>query len=364
MKIGVITHWGTKDNYGQILQAFALQKKLRSYGHDVFLINYKTQLNSLGIRTIVRISDLPFKAFRFLKRSLFSFIKRIQEKNHSRHFDSFINEHIVLSKRQYKDINDLQNDPPDADAYIVGSDQVWNSSEYSPIYFLDFGPQNIIRCSYAASFGSREIVRPEVRKQISNALLRFSYVSLREEYGVKLCRDFQVKSPELVPDPTLLLSTEDYIEELRLNPEDDRSCFIYLLSNSTAIPHREIKRFCHQKKVKPYVVTNYPTLRYHAFYPGIKEWLLHLASAEYVITNSFHGVVFSIIFNRQFISLPLKHQDPRLDTLLGKYNLLSRRYSSGSIEQYFQNRINYDEINKKLPQERNMIYHLLEHLKK
>ena len=161
MKIGIMTFWWSNDNYGQLLQCYALQKYLRDKGHDVFSIKYNytkdIKRNPLFFRLLKACN--PILLFKYLlskKRCA----KILNEQNiYDRYFDDFREKYIHFSDFNYVSYEDLKQNPPDADVYIVGSDQVWNYWNMKlwryinplHVYFLDFGSEKIKRISYAAS---------------------------------------------------------------------------------------------------------------------------------------------------------------------------------------------------------------------
>ena len=164
MKIGIVTFWNSEDNYGQILQCYALQRFLRDKGHDAFLIRYapgrKINLKwvlSLPCRIVRKIS------LRLFRRKEFRFSQRFKEMNrivrqenaaHPRHFSTFKERFIAVTSRVY-DQYDIFTDPPGADAYIAGSDQVWGSVD--PVYYLMFVPEGCKKIAYAPSFGGMKL---------------------------------------------------------------------------------------------------------------------------------------------------------------------------------------------------------------
>jgi hypothetical protein len=164
MKIGIMTFWWSDDNYGQILQCYALQKYLRDAGHDAYLIRYDPRGDyekKLWDKVIRALN--PIELFFYLQRRIRN--KKIIKKNKLRKFNEFRDKYIRQSERIYYHYNDLVPDPPEADVYIAGSDQIWNIFSL-PIqqvkkrlraYFLDFGKPDIKRIAYAASFGKETV---------------------------------------------------------------------------------------------------------------------------------------------------------------------------------------------------------------
>lgn len=302
MKIGVLTFWWSYDNYGQLLQCYALQKYLRDLGHEVFLIRYDF-FSDVGSSCVIRC----------IKRNINRFIKK--KINDEREFDLFRSERLNYSKKIYRSFRELQRNPPEADIYIVGSDQVWscimsplnNYKNITKTYFLDFGKNNVKRISYAASWGTTKI-RKEYIDFITPLLEKFDSVSVREETGIELCRECGCYSAVLVPDPTFLISKNEYLEDLCItdSTEKEKYVFLYLLNNEFDFNIETIFEWAVSKGLKvKYVTGNGMKDNYEKDNCTISNWISYINNAEYVITNSFHCSVFSIIMNKKFGVVPL-----------------------------------------------------------
>ena len=319
MKIGIVTFWWSNDNYGQLLQCYALQKYLRNLGNEVFLIRYKypgdVKKNPFWIQCLKIFN--PFFVVRYLmhKRNV-AYVKNEQSIN-NRHFNDFRSKYIVQSKKNYPSYSDLKNTPPDADVYIVGSDQVWNYWHVKPklfvnqthVYFLDFGNPDIKRLSYAASWGVTKL--PKAYKiYVSKMLQRFDYISVREESGLDLCRQCGRDDAEWVCDPTLLLNAEVYrsiYKENEIRRCEKKYILLYMLSNECNFNIQHVYDFAASKGLEVVYVTGNGVMNKRSkFYATIPEWLYLIDNAEYVITNSFHCAIFSTIFNKQFGIVKLK----------------------------------------------------------
>lgn len=213
MKIAILTFIWTSDNYGQLLQAYALQRYLKNLGHNVFFIRY--QMGRISFREQLRFFRYdPIKRIKHFS-SLLSIKRKHQEsqfkKNNPRFFDEFRNRFFEFSPQQYTTIKQLRKNPPEADVYICGSDQIWNMSvfENARAYFLDFGSTSVRRIAYAASFGKKDIQKP-FSKFIKPMLSRFNAISVRESSGKDICSKAGYTTSTKVVDPTFLLRVEDY----------------------------------------------------------------------------------------------------------------------------------------------------------
>ncbi|MBD5364975.1 MAG: polysaccharide pyruvyl transferase family protein [Bacteroides sp.] len=331
MTIGVITHWRSDDNYGQTLQAYALQAVLREMGHKPFLIRYISNNGSIRWRLKNKLKSL-ISFQQILQR------KKAKHKNVtkevSRGAQAFLQKHITLSDEVFTR-KSILNSPPEADIFITGSDQVWNKLDGS--YFLDFiKAQNVKKISYAASFGGIEYSGLDA-VYITKWLKSFSAISVRELDGLQQCQRLGAKPATLVPDPTLLLPSATYKELTRdTTPNNNKYIFVYLLGSKICFDVDLIYSFAKERGLDVvYVASQGMDDDYTKIYPDISQWLSLISNAEYVVTNSFHGTVFSLIFNRQFITIPLSYHaarmNGRMETLLNKFNLKERLTNNLSI---------------------------------
>ena len=322
MKIGILTFWWSQDNYGQLLQCYALQKHLKDNGHEPFLIRYNNTNDLKRLPLFLRLLKAfnPVLLHKYFKSKL-RFAKILNEQTeYNRHFDDFRNKYILFSVNKYASFADLKKNPPSADAYIVGSDQVWNYWSMrlwryiNPIhaYFLDFGLENVKRLSYAASWG-REELSEEYKKEITPMLARFAYISVREQNGIDLCTQCGRKDTEWVCDPTLILRAEKYREiyqNEQIRKPGGKYLLLYLLNNKFSFDIQKIYDFAQSKRLEiVYITGNGKIDKYPKFFATIPEWLYLVDNAEYVITNSFHCSVFSTIFNKKFGIIPLCDKD-------------------------------------------------------
>lgn len=313
MKIGILTH-PLHSNYGGILQCYALNTYLRKLGHDTVVIR--------------RVHNKQF----FLKR-LLKYILRIigvsqflhkQSDNKSINLSKFINSYIdyttsVDSVHKMKCICRQYS----LDAVIVGSDQVWREDfamNYGYNYFLDFVPKNVIKLSYAASFGLSEWhYNSSQTANIKKLLSEFRGVSVRELDGVTLCKDYLKLTPSLLIDPTLLLDKVDYEKISSNRLVEEKYVFVYWLGDKSRIADTILK---YQEDGYNIVEIQ---LRSNSILPSIGDWLSYIQFADFVITDSFHGCVFSLIFNKNFcIHSNDSGGNGRLTTLLTILNISDR----------------------------------------
>jgi len=342
MRIGVMTHWWSDDNYGQLLQCYALQKYLRDAGHDVYLIRYdmrgdyvRTPLWKKLFKALNPLLLCRFLAWQLKKRTR----ARLSALNRQRQFDAFRDEYIRQSAKTYTSYRKLAADPPEADAYITGSDQVWNpdflcvANTDGPLraFMLEFGSAATKRLAYAASFG-KERLDDAVIQKMAPLLQKFDYVSVREQSGVALCRQCGVDA-EWVPDPTLLLSADAYrglYNGAAPFPKPAGPyCLLYMLGNKHEFPLQKVYEWSKDRGLAVvYVSGNAQHDKYAKTYATIPQWLYLVDHAGYVVTNSFHCGVFSLLFQRRFGIVPLSGEaagmNSRFDSLFARFGIAPR----------------------------------------
>lgn len=346
MKIGIVTHWTSHDNFGQQLQLFALHEKLKQLGHNPFLIRYDRTRDATGKCNWLKIFN-PIAVFKKIKRILNH--KKNQkniETQPSRHFDEFRKNYINESELIYSK-EGLQTHPVEADAYCTGSDQVWLSC--NPIEFLDFGKPETFRFSYAASFGLSSFSKKEMQIK-ADYIKKLDAVSVREQEGLALCHQMGRHDAVCVLDPTMLHNFAFYCSKFKLEKKTPakKYCVLYLLADVKGITVDEIYDFAqlHEMEVK-YVDTHGQNNDYPKIYPTTEEWLELILNAEFVITNSFHCGVFSVLLHKNFCCIPKGFSDERLTTLLGRVGLVGNIFHD-NMEECLNRQIDYVEVERQL----------------
>ena len=346
--IGVITHWGSLDNYGQTLQTYALQQTLSELNLAPFLIRYKEDgIKRSFLQKLFSCLNPRFfySAIRNKRLNRIDYRNNIQHGRDLRSFlDSKIRQADIIYGRE-----DLLASPPDADIFITGSDQVWNKLDRS--YFLDFTDKKKI--AYAASFGSADYVGKALI-DLNMLLKQFSHITVRENSGVDICRRANVKNASVVPDPTLLLTDSHYRNLAVIEKNIRPYILIYFLGNQTDFNIERCYEFAEENNLDvKYIAGQRQIDKYEKIYPSMEEWLGLIDKASYVVTNSFHGTALSIILNTPFISVPLtansKKMNDRLETLLTRYNLVDRITSDLSV---LRDPIEYQPINQIIAEDR------------
>lgn len=336
MKISLLTYWGA-DNYGATLQAYATIKILQQEGHEVQLINL--------------LIEEPKHSW---IKNLFLYPKHLKFKSFRKHYFSSIT-------RPYLSIKELQDNPPEADYYIIGSDQTWNpdiSKDKARAFFLDFNRQGTKKIAYAASFGKEKWEESQwiSKNEVCRLLSQFDAISIRENTGVQILKDFGFHSIQVL-DPVLLFN--DY-SELIGYPQNKEEIILYKLVNTNEF-------YTKAKSIGKFLNLNVRSIGSIRKVKGIKcaypesipEWIHKIASGKYIITDSFHGTVISLLYKRQFVvCVGNPKLVTRIKSLLNLFNLEERIMNvSDSTEQIIKmmkKPIDYNKIDIILEKERNI----------
>ena len=261
----------------------------------------------------------------------------------------------------FRSLSELESDCPMADIYISGSDQVWNTygenyntvSEQIKAYLLSFVPDSAKKISCAASFGKSSLAM-EFESLFKKELSRFDFISCREKSGVEICKRLGFENAVLQQDPTMILSSDEYkkIASKSLVPKKPY-ILLYLLGNDTDFSTRRLKQFAKLKNLEVVYVSANEAQKinfYKKTFPTVEEWLGLYENASAVVTNSFHGTVFSLIFNKPFLSVhqtgKFEDQNVRIDSLLEDFGLKNRIFS-GDFEKLFSS-VDFEKVNKRL----------------
>lgn len=331
MKIAILT-LPLHTNYGGILQAYALQTVLERMGHEVCLIEKKrTPLHFsiwkaplvYGKRILKNVTGHPFPIFYEQKKYREGLIVR-------QYTDIFIDKYI--KRRIVDDFSEIHES--DYDAIVVGSDQVWRPKYFGKIEsaYLDFTEGwNIKRIAYAASFGTEEWeYSPEQTEQCKRLAKYFDAISAREISGVDLCCKYLDVDAKHVLDPTMLLAKEDYIQlfEAAKTPKSKGNLLCYVL-DETLDKTEFINKIANERHLTPFRVNSKVEDRTaklsERIQPPVEQWLRGFYDAEFVVTDSFHACVFSIMFNKPFIAIGNANRGvSRFTSLLSLFGLNGR----------------------------------------
>lgn len=312
MKIGILT-MPPRINYGGILQAYALQTILERMGHEVYVIHLKRdEIPNFSWRKKFLCYTKRFLYRYIFKKKTFPIFHEERERKAlpiiRQHTDRFISQYINIYSINSFDELGLNKT---FDAYVVGSDQVWR-----PLYslwdiedsFLRFDKrQDTIRIAYAASFGvDTWEFTPEQTTNCRELIRRFDFISVREKSAVNLCRHHLGVDAEWVLDPTMLLKIEDYCR-LVSNVNTEKSAgnlSVYILDNNDE-KKDFVNKIANDLNLVPFmvnsVIENYYAPLEERIQPMVESWLRGFIDAEFIITDSYHGCVLSIMFHKPFV---------------------------------------------------------------
>lgn len=341
MKILNVTLYNIS-NYGAMLQAWALRHVLEKMGHEVVNLYYQKEYpGKFGWRGMLRSKSIRSVKFKLAVN------KQMEQ----------IEKEIGGWKqtKPYWSIDAIRKDPPIADCYLVGSDQMLRAERMRNFKaavpsLLAFGPENIKRVGYAVSFG-RPTFSDEEYKACQWAvpyLKRFSAVSVRESTGIPIMRKLAGVDAVWSPDPTLLLSKNDYQKCFAIPEVARKDVYSYMLAYCDAPQRTKL----YQSAVRDVCATCNGKLHEFSSVGTLSYWLSGIANARYVITNSFHGTIFSINFNTPFISLgfdgEVSWRNDRAVNILEKFGLSDRFVMPGEeykIPELLKKSIDWDRVN-------------------
>ncbi len=341
MKIGIVSLYGWLklwDNYGSLLQNYALQVRLKQWGHETYWIRTRVDPSASA--------PSPTEGFWPSLRALARWGLRITgwrskgdkqrefDRNHPRRFAPFFATHVPHTDREYT-VDELLDNPPNADAYIVGSDQVWRDP--TPLNLLAFGPQSVKRVAYAVS-APWTALSPEWYATAAPEVKRLQAISVRELEGLRVCSEMGRSDAVQTVDPTLLLDRDDYRSLIRAEEDDlpfeqplALAYFVNVLRRRD-VPWTALRAFAANNgmdlRVVPLQGSELIFPSKYVYTPSPTEWLNAFDKAECVVTNSYHGTLFALIMRRPFLALlqggPTSAQNSRFFSILEPLGLSER----------------------------------------
>ena len=369
-KIGICACYNTL-NYGSMLQAYATQISVDKLGYESeFIIYEKKKTVSFILKQIPRLLNknlMVDKMMHFKKKFKMRRYPEIVEKNSNRYdeFKRFQKQYYRKFSPAYYGYDALCEGASNYDSVLVGSDQLWTPGGLATnFYNLMFVPDEINKISYATSFGVGSIPWYQ-KKRTKQYLNRINYLSVREIRGAEIISELTESKAKVVADPTLLLTAEEWasaIPQKRIVQEP--YVFCYFLGENPE--HRKIALELQQKTGLKIACTpfldnfveediNFGDLQ--LFDVGPDDFVNLIRNAEYVLTDSFHGTVFSILHHKKFITLNRyssggQSRNSRIDSLCSILGLEERRYT-GDFFDKMNSEINYSNVDEKLSELRN-----------
>lgn len=353
MKISIITRHAIA-NYGSLLQSIATEKLFHKFDFKTEIINYIPESEKIENIVDSYINNSNFWNKNFITRCMY---KLLQSKNifdMNKIFSLYQRKYLNLSEKEYHSKEELIKDKPKTNIFCTGSDQVWGpigDKKYDDNYFLDFIDKDDIAISYAASFG-REVIEPELKSKLYQLVNKYDGLLVREDSAVEILKRVNIKNAEQVMDPTLLLNSDDWsnicVDEKLINED---YILIYQLHHNRKMDEyaKRIAKITGKKLVRINVSRyfKYKSGKF-VYLPSPGEFLSYLKFADIVLTDSFHGTCFSIIYNKEFIDILPEVTETRILSILKVFGLENRLVKNYSDTSVLNEKIDYNKVNLKL----------------
>lgn len=355
-KVGILT-FHNAHNYGAVLQAYALKTKLNRMGYDACVLNYRNKYIARNYKKVLHIDFwkrdiLPSRWGKVIREVRDVFYGLPEWQRQWKVFEQFISEKLLEGNSRQLSLEDVA--ASDCDIYVLGSDQIWArelTHGMDPAYFGQFAPEKK-KISYAASVPNGSI--PENEKPYFKEYLQsLSHISVREEKLAEAIRELTGREVDTVTDPTLLLEREDYQSLLYEKPlKQGAYVFAYFVVENEVLSRCAKKAAellgcelieLHYKKTPQICGDNM------IFDAGPSEFLTYIRDAKMVVTNSFHGTVFSILFQKKFYSV--YKENGRIDNLLGFLGLNDRHITEEN-QIHLDQEIDYGQSEERLQEYR------------
>lgn len=348
-KIGIVT-FHCADNFGAVLQSYSLQHTINKMGYYSEIIDFRPNRITSNYSLFVNMGESieKYGVLRTIKRVILSTMDYKENKKRIQNFNNFRKKYLIISNNIYITSEELKSEQPTYDYYITGSDQVWNPRFFSEIgesYFLDFAVKESIKISYAASIATK--IGDEYLDVFRENLKRFDYISVREKSAKNAIQKLTEKNVHVTIDPTLLTTSEEWSKISTHNIPIDKYILVYDLVKNPLI----IKVANKISKELGYKIISYSSKK------GYNNWLSSFSSvnptdflglfenAEFVITSSFHGTVYSVIFNKSFYTIPHPTRGSRMIDFLNELDLKERLVQDENTKININEKIDYEKVN-------------------
>lgn len=335
------------ENYGAMLQAYALKEALKKLGTAPQFINYENE-KILSDYKLIRT-----KSFKSFLSSLWYLSRNLKRK---RNFKRFSDKYLDTNTKGYSSVQEIEQDIEQNDVFVAGSDQIWNpelTGGLSDVYTLNFKTNfNVRKTIYGASLGNEGLLK-KYSSDFKEKLETLDYISVREQSIIEPLKNISKKDIEKVVDPTLLLTKEEWNNLIEsnetINLPHEKYILVYTLFESDEvtkianyISHITDLKIVHFRKYNTY---ENELLSLYTYGPA--DFVNAFKNAAYVITNSFHGTVFSLIFERNFYSVLPSQRAGRITDLLNNMGINTRIIQDES-QVNINNNIDYTEVKEKI----------------
>lgn len=349
-KIAIITFSNSNNNYGQLLQAYALQSFLNESGNDAYLIDYQPD----GWLTLNRNQNIVLAYIKNYIKKILAYCHIRPPKNilpDNRHFGEFRSLYLKYFPQTYVSYNELKKTPPLADIYMTGSDQVWNPRvcDMSP-YMLGF-VKGKPKIAYAASLGGATIPKRD-ESYLYGLLSQYGKIGVRENSGVEECKRIGLKNVEFTPDPTILLTKKQWLAMASVE-SPFKTSKKKILVYSCYLPKGKLLETIPDNDDYEIIVVDIVNNDDSYSLLSIKDWIAAIRDADYVITNSFHATMFSLYLNTKFVTFryDASRMNTRLDTIANQTGLTERFPSFDRNKETFEileSPVNWEFVNEKV----------------
>ena len=344
-------------NYGAALQAYALKTYLQNEGYDAELIDYRPRY--ISEKQAYTYAGSLSNSKNVLKKALYLIAKFPSRYKVKKSFGNFLKNELCSSRMIYRSYEELKANPPVADVFICGSDQIWNTQTengWDDSFFLSFVNHGK-RCSYAASMAISRELKKEEQERFQRMLKPFDRISVREKDAVNILQPLTHLDIHFVLDPVFLLTKEQWIQladkrEMDVSEED--YILVYPMGNGENV-YKIAQQLSKDTGLPVYSIsqTIRCTFTDKQFNGNTPYQFLHLfQNAKYVVTNSFHGTAFSIIFRKNFWTCSVANTSSRLTSLLQNLKIMNRFIPGDCCNVDLLKSINYNEVYNELEKQK------------
>lgn len=364
MKVAIITLHRVY-NYGSALQAYATQTVFERAGYEAQVIDYitaqRTKKQIMKNAAAGSNKGMSSTAYKFFK--LFSVMLKEMT------FGRFVKKNLHLTK-QYITAEDLEQDPPKADIYVTGSDQTWNSQYNEGVdrgFFLAFAPKDKMKISFVSSFGKEHLNEDEV-KETRPYISEYKKLSVREDSALSVLHQLGRDDGVQLIDPTLQLTRDEWLKLASPRLVKEPYLILMLLYNEDNHATEYARKIADKKGLKlvkiSWEMKKPPMVDKLFTHRSPADFLSLFANADFVVTNSFHGLAFSINLEREFIVVPRNEFNSRIESLLTLTGLQKRLVSTSEMAMIESDEtINYRNVNERLNIERKRAKEYIESLR-
>ena len=340
------------NNYGTLLQAYASATIIQRMGNEVFFLNYYRNIYSP-----CNLLRLRFQSNQhFIKKMLDIPVVLIVMPIKHKYLIKFLNKNFAFTKR-YNSIDQIKD--IDADLFVAGSDQIWNTEwnhGIDKVFYLDFVGKESKKISFASSIGLSQFDE-KYKSQLKSLFSNFLSITIRERLSLSLFEDLNIPDVKAVLDPTLLITKKEWQELLNIQKIDEKYILVYCVEyDKSRIVIELAKKIAKKRNLSVYVIENGNPFRYSSigikkryFSPSVPKMVQLFYNADCTIVSSFHGLAFSINFGKPFIVVKPEKYNVRIDSLVQDFELQENEVEIKNLKELTEindiSSIDYKKIN-------------------